>query len=157
MTGLESPSSLAPRAEPVQASFGTRMEALLLTVFLVLGSLGVGWLVWTLLEWRHGRTPSYRLLHLRVVSRSDGRPIGLARSIVRNGILCTVLLVPTVVVCCVLAVAFVMGASPPDRVLAQPQTAPWDRLTRTQVIDERRGLVADASSSRGEGTSDPPP
>src|ERR1019366_2868350 len=99
MTGFESPSSLAAVAEPLRAGLGRRIEALLLTVFLLVGSLGIGWLVWSVLEWRTGSTPSYRLLRLRVVSRSDGLPIGLTRSFVRNGIFCTVLLLPTIAVC----------------------------------------------------------
>jgi len=137
MTGFESPSSLAIAAEPLRASLGRRIEALLLTVLLIAGSLGIGWLVWSVIEWRRGSTASYRLMRLRVVSRSDGSPIGLMRSIVRNGIFCAVLLLPTIVVCCLLAVAFVMGASPPDRILDRPITAPWDRFTRTEVVDER--------------------
>ena len=137
MTGFESSSSLAVAADPLRASLGRRIEALLLTVLLIAGSLGIGWLVWSVIEWRRGSTASYRLMRLRVVSRADGSPIGLMKSFVRNGIFCTILLLPTVVVCCVLAVAFVMGASPPDRILDRPITAPWDRFTRTEVVDER--------------------
>ena len=137
MTGFESSSSLAVAADPLRASLGRRIEALLLTMLLIAGSLGIGWLVWSVIEWRRGSTASYRLMRLRVVSRADGSPIGLMKSFVRNGILCTILLLPTVVVCCVLAVAFVMGASPPDRILDRPITAPWDRFTRTEVVDER--------------------
>jgi RDD family len=143
MTGFESPSSFATVEEPVQATLGRRIEALLLTVFILVGSLGIGWLVWSLIEWRTGRTPSYRLLKLRVVSRSDGRPIGFTKSFVRNGIFCTVLLLPTIVVCCLLGVVFAMGASPPDQLLNLPRTAPWDRLTRTEVVDERPTSVPD--------------
>jgi uncharacterized RDD family membrane protein YckC len=137
MTGFESPPNVVAVTEPLRASLGRRIEALFLTVFLLLGSLGIGWLVWSVLEWRNGSTPSYRLMRLRVVSRSDGSPIGLTRSVVRNGIFCTVLLLPTIAACCILAVVFVMGASPPDRILDRPITAPWDRFTRTEVVDER--------------------
>jgi uncharacterized RDD family membrane protein YckC len=143
MTDFERPPSFAALAEPVRASLGRRIEALLLTVFIMVGSLGIGWLVWSVIEWRSGRTPSYRLLKLRVVSRSNERPIGFMRSFVRNGILCTVLLIPTIVVCCLLGVVFVMGASPPDQLLTLPRTAPWDRLTRTEVVDERPTLIPD--------------
>ena len=143
MTGFVSPSSHATVAEPTPASLGRRIEALLLTVFIFVGSLGIGWLAWSVIEWRTGRTPSYRLLKLRVVSRPDGRPIGFTRSFVRNGIFCTVLLIPTIVVCCLLGAVFVMGASPPDQLLTLPRAAPWDRLTRTEVVDERPALVPD--------------
>jgi hypothetical protein len=137
VTGSGNPSDSGAVLEPLRASLARRMEALLLTFFLLVGSLGIGWLIWSVVEWRNGRTPSFRLLRLRVVSRSDGRPIGLGRSILRNGILCTVLLVPTILVGCVVAATFVMGASAPDLMVLRPITAPWDRLTGTDVVDER--------------------
>jgi uncharacterized RDD family membrane protein YckC len=120
------------------AGFGVRIKALALTACLVLATLGVGWMVWSLLEWRHGSTAGYRLTGLRVVRRSDGAPIGLARSVVRNLLLCTVLLIPTVLACAVTAFAFVMGASPPNDLLSKPRNAPWDRLSGTSVVQERR-------------------
>ena len=70
------------------ASLGKRIEALALTPLLFAVTLGVGWLVWCVLEWRNGRTPSYRLLGLRVVRQSDGRPIRLVRSLARSSICC---------------------------------------------------------------------
>jgi hypothetical protein len=106
-------------------------------VLLIAATLGVGWLVWSVFEWRHGRTPAYRLLDLRVVQRSDGRRPGLARVALRE--LCAALLIiPTIVLCCVVAVTFVMGASPPSGLLRRPRTAPWDWLSRTEVVEDRR-------------------
>ena len=138
-------SPRAPGTTAPAASFAARAEALLLTAGLVVATLGIGWLVWSVTEWRHGRTASFRLTGLRVVRRCDGRPIGLSRSIVRNALLCTFLIVPVIVVCLLLAVVFVMGASPPADLLRAPRPAPWDRLTRTEVVDERR---ADAAARR---------
>ncbi len=126
-------------AQSPPAGLGARIRALLLTFALVVVTLGIGWLVWSVVEWRKGRTASYRLTGLRVVRRSDGRPIGLARSVVRNALFCTLLLVPTIVACATVAIAFVMGASPPNNLLRQPRSAPWDLLTDTEVVDERGG------------------
>lgn len=123
-----------------RASMGARMKALLLTFLLIATTLGVGWLVWSVMEWRKGRTVSYRLMGLRVVRRSDGKPIGLLRSFGRNAVLCTILLIPTMVACCLAAVSFVMGASAPDGLLRQPRTAPWDYLSQTEVICEPRSI-----------------
>lgn len=120
------------------ASFGVRIKTLVLTCALVVATLGVGWLVWSVLEWRRGSTASFRLSGLRVVRKSDGTPIGLGWSIVRNALLCTALVIPTVIVCVVIAVAFVMGASPPNDLFSKPRNAPWDRLTKTTVVQERR-------------------
>ena len=118
------------------ASLGKRIEVLGLTPLLFVLTLGVGWLVWSVFEWRKGRTPSYRLVGLRVVRLSDERPIRLARSLVRCGI-CILLVIPTVAVCCVIGICFVFGASPPDDLLRHPRTAPWDYLTATKVTYER--------------------
>jgi RDD family len=131
--GRGRPTGNAPA--PKAARLDTRARALLLTPILIVVTLGIGWLVWSVAEWRHGSTPSYRRTGLRVVRRSDGRPIGLWRSALRE--LCVlVLLLPTLVVCSLLALAFVMGASAPDGLLRQPRAAPWDVLTRTEVADE---------------------
>lgn len=133
--------ALPPRASP-PASLAARVEALGLTFVLFVVTLGIGWLVWSFVEWRHGRTASFRVRGLRVVRQSDGRPIGLCRSIVRNGICCTLLLVPTIVACMILALAFVMGASAPDGLMKQPRRAPWDLLTGTRVLDQRARLAS---------------
>jgi RDD family len=123
------------RAAP-EAALGSRIWALLLTLVLIIGTLGVGWLCWSLVEWKHGRTASFRLTHLRVVRRSDGSPVGLGRSLVRNLVCCTVLIVPTILACLVIGLAFVMGASPPSGLLSSPRAAPWDLLTDTKVVSE---------------------
>ena len=110
----------------------------------MVGTLGIGWLVWSVVEWRNGRTVSYRLTGLRVVRRSDRRPIGLCRSLVRNGVCCTILFVPTILGCLLLGLSFVLGASPPSGLLRQPRLAPWDLLAGTEVLDERApGASAD--------------
>jgi len=121
------------------ANVGTRSKALLLTPLLIVVTLGVGWLVWSVVEWCGGRTPSYRRTNLRVVRKSDGRPIGLGRSVLREAC-CALLLVPTLVACCFLALSFAMGASPPEGVFGQSRHAPWDLLTRTDVVNESQHL-----------------
>jgi uncharacterized RDD family membrane protein YckC len=124
------------RKEPA-ASLGRRIGALALSVLLLVVTLVVGWLVWSVFEWRHGRTPSYRLLGLRVVRRSDERPIGLGRSLLRSGVCCPVMAVPTIVIGGLIGLCFAFGASPPDGLLRQPRAAPWDLVTGTMVLDER--------------------
>jgi RDD family protein len=124
------------RQEPA-AGLGRRIEALGLTVLLLIVTLVVGWLVWSVFEWRHGRTPSYRLMGLRVVRRSDERSIGLGRSFLRSGVCCPLMVVPTIVIGGLVGICFAMGASPPDGLLRQPRAAPWDLVTATKVLDAR--------------------
>jgi hypothetical protein len=124
------------RKEPA-ASLGRRIGALGLTVLLLVATLIVGYLVWSVFEWRHSRTPSYRLLGLRVVTQADAQPIGLGRSFLRSGVCCVVLIVPTVVIGAIVLLCFAFGASPPDGLFRQPRRAPWDALTATTVLDAR--------------------
>ena len=124
------------RKEPA-ASLGRRIGALALTVVLLVGTLVVGFVVWSVFEWRRGRTPSYRLLGLHVVRRDNGQPIGVGRSFLRSGVCCTLLVVPTVIIGAVVLLCFAFGASPPDGLFRRPRSAPWDSLTATTVLDER--------------------
>ena len=135
------PQPKVPSLRAPDASVNARFHAFFLTCFLFVVTLGVGWMVWSLVEWRHGRTVSYRFTGLRVVRRADGRPVGLGRSIIRNGVCCTVLLVPTIAACALLGVVFLMGASPPNDLLTKARFAPWDLLTGTEVLDERRQMT----------------
>ena len=134
------------RQDPA-ASLGRRIEALALSVVLLVVTLVVGWLVWSVFEWRHSRTPSYRLLGLRVVRRVDERPIGLGRSFLRSGICCPVMVVPTVVIGGLIGLCFAFGASPPDGLLRQPRLAPWDLVTATMVLDARAQPSAEPGAS----------
>ncbi len=121
-----------------EASFAKRLEAFALAPLLCVVTLGIGWMVWCVFEWRNGRTPSYRVLKLHVVRLSDGQPIPLGRSIIRSGT-CCLLLVPTVVVCAMIGISFVFGASAPENLFREPRRAPWDNLTRTKVTREEGG------------------
>jgi hypothetical protein len=118
------------------ANLGKRLEALILTALLLVVTLAIGWLIWSVFEWRNGQTPSYRLLGLRIVRLSDERPIRVGRSLARASI-CCLLVIPTLAVCCFIGISFTLGASPPDGLLRRPRVAPWDYLTATTVIDER--------------------
>jgi uncharacterized RDD family membrane protein YckC len=127
------------------AGLGVRLKAQFLTLVLIVVTLGVGWLVWSVVEWRNGRTVSYRLTGLRVVRHTDRRPIGLGLSLLRNGLCCSLLIVPTVLGCLLLGLSFVLGASPPGGLLDEPRLAPWDVLAGTEVVDERAARSGRAS------------
>lgn len=115
------------------ASTGIRLHALALTVGLIIVTLGVGWLIWSLVEWRRSSTPSYRLTGLRLVRQSDGTSAGPVRVFFRE-VCCLVLIVPTIVACCALGITYVMGASPPDDLVSASRHAPWDVLSGTEVV-----------------------
>jgi hypothetical protein len=56
----------------------------------------------------------------------------------RRELCCGLLIVPTMILCCVVGVSFVMGASPPNGLFRKPRTAPWDWLSDTEVVVDRR-------------------
>jgi RDD family len=145
--------SMAPMAgcQP-RASLGKRLEALALTALLLVVTFVIGWLIWSVFEWRKGQTPSYRLLGLRIVRLSDEQPIRLGRSFARACI-CCLLVIPTIVICCVIGISYTLGASPPDGLLRRPRSAPWDYLTATKVTDERAQL--DANGDFGHAILEP--
>jgi hypothetical protein len=124
-------------ASPRPAPVGSRIRALALTLLLIVATLVIGWLVWSAIEWRHGRTPAYRLLGLRILRHSNGAPVRMTRTILRE-LCCALLILPTIALCCVVAVSFVMGASPPNGLLRKPRTAPWDWISDTEVVEDRR-------------------
>lgn len=143
-------------ARQPEANLGRRLEALALTLLLFIVTLGIGFVLWSIVEWRSGRTPSYRLLGLRVVRRSDEHPIGLGRSFARSGVCCTLLVIPAVVIGAVIALSFALGASAPDGLLNQPRAAPWDQLTATKVLDGRAEPLVDPKSVMIVDTIRPP-
>jgi len=45
--------------------------------------------------------------------------------------------VPTILVCAILGISFVFGASAPDNLFRDPRRAPWDHFTSTKVTSEQ--------------------
>lgn len=76
----------APSGEPaLLVTPGRRFVAFVLEAVLFIGSLGVGWMVWSMIEWRDARTPAKRLLRdLVVVDAWSGEPVSWRRMAVRE-------------------------------------------------------------------------
>ena len=124
-------------AVPDDAGISSRhhMYAYLLDVGLSIVTLGIGWLVWSLLAWRRGQSPAKQLMGMYVVH--DGRRAGLVahgrardplqgRRRVRSagcwrGLRSGVSLIPY----------FFWLASDPEH------QALWDRPAGTHVMEER--------------------
>jgi uncharacterized RDD family membrane protein YckC len=60
------------RVEKELAGLWLRFAGLVLEIVLFAVTLGVGWLAWSAVEWRGGRTPAKRILRMRVVGAADG-------------------------------------------------------------------------------------
>src|SRR5881275_1386914 len=58
------------------SSPGRRLGAHLLEVLLIVVTLGLGWMVWSLIVWARGQTPAKQLLGMHVVKLSAASPAG---------------------------------------------------------------------------------
>ena len=63
---------------------GSRFSALLLDLALAVVTLGAGWLLWSLLTWRHGQTPGKQLLGHVVADVTTGVPLSWGRMALRE-------------------------------------------------------------------------
>ena len=54
-----------------KASAQHRLGGYLLDIGLALLTLGIGWLIWSLVAWRNGQTPAKQILKLRVVAEEN--------------------------------------------------------------------------------------
>lgn len=55
------------------ASFQHRLAAIALDATLFLLTLGIGWIIWSLIVWGEGQTPAKKILKLRTINFADGR------------------------------------------------------------------------------------
>ena len=80
-TGRPSPPHLGPELELAREERRLAAEALDTVLFII--TLGIGWLVWFLVEATNGQTPAKRIFGMRVV-RSDGSPVGWRYMVLRD-------------------------------------------------------------------------
>jgi uncharacterized RDD family membrane protein YckC len=76
--GLVLPQGVQPR------SIGRVAAAYTLAVLLFVGTLGIGYIIWSLVTWAHGQTPAQRLLGLRCWRPGTGRPASLRQMALRQ-------------------------------------------------------------------------
>ena len=112
---------------------GRRLVGFAVELALLVVTLGIGWLAWSLYEWRHSRPPAKRLLRLRVVDAVSGEPAGLRVMALRQ------LVYAVGIVGLFGAVTLGLGwAIAAAFVFSPTQQAMWDRLAFTTVVRETR-------------------
>ncbi len=111
---------------------GRRLGQYLLDIALCLGTLGIGWFVWSLVTWKSGQTPAMRIMKLRVLHGATSRPARWLRMFVRE------LVVKMVVVGAVTAASFAAGVLLLDTMLLwdRGRRQVWDEIASTIVVDE---------------------
>jgi uncharacterized RDD family membrane protein YckC len=73
------------------ASFQHRFGAIVLDATLMVFTLGIGWVIWSFIVWGEGQTPAKKILKLRTINFTNGRPASWGHMGIREA------LVPTAV------------------------------------------------------------
>jgi uncharacterized RDD family membrane protein YckC len=82
----------ATQPDPVEGAYqqqrlvtpGGRFGAFLLDVLLVMVTLGIGYLIWSLIVWSNGQTPGKQLLRQVVVDAQTGAPADWGKMFMRE-------------------------------------------------------------------------
>ena len=68
------------------ASFQHRLGAIVLDATLMVITLGIGWLIWSFIVWGEGQTPAKKILKLRTINFTNGRPATWGHMGIREGL-----------------------------------------------------------------------
>ena len=69
------------------ASFQHRLGAIVLDATLMVITFGIGWLIWSFIVWGEGQTPAKKILKLRTVNFTNGRPATWGHMGIREGLI----------------------------------------------------------------------
>ena len=129
------PQGLALPPGVVVSSPGRRFGAYLLDFVLVIVTLVIGYLIWTLaFTWGRGQTPAKSLLKMRVVNVADGRAATWGKMALRDFLLKGILF-GLIGIVWLIAAAFVFSDT---------RQALWDRMVGTVVVDDPNAVLAPA-------------
>lgn len=114
------------------ASVGKRLVGLLLDTALAIVTLGIGWLIWTLIILGRGQTPAKQLMHTRVIKVGDGRAASWGKMFVRE--------FPAKIVIGFLA-AFTIYIIYLWPLWDAKNQELWDKMVDTVVVDDPQDLL----------------
>lgn len=66
------------------ASAGSRIGAALLDGFLMLVTLFIGWLIWSIVLWKQSTSPAKKMLRMTVVDANTGAPATIKQMVMRE-------------------------------------------------------------------------
>jgi uncharacterized RDD family membrane protein YckC len=67
-------SQSSPQSGLRYASFQHRLGAYVLDCALALITFGIGWAIWAMIVWGEGQTPAKKILKMRTINFTNGRP-----------------------------------------------------------------------------------
>ena len=114
------------------SSAGRRLGAHLLDGVLMVFTLFIGWIVWSLIVYGKGQTPGKQLLGMRAVKLSTGRRAGWGTMFVREWIAKSVIFVLSI---------FTFGIVNFWLCWDSKTQELWDKMVGTVVVNDPTGLV----------------
>lgn len=79
------PPLSAPTLPPTQlASAGSRIGAALLDALLMVVTLFVGWLIWSIVLWKQSSSPAKKMLGMVVIDANTGAPATIRQMVMRE-------------------------------------------------------------------------
>lgn len=77
-------TQLLPVPPATLASPARRFGGLCLSFLLLIGTLVIGYIIWSIIAWNHSQTPSKQLLGMRVVDSRTGVPATFGQMVMRQ-------------------------------------------------------------------------
>ena len=84
MSTKSNDGNLVPDSNIKYASFQHRLGAEALDTALMLVTLWIGWVIWSLIVWGEGQTPAKKILKIRVLSAQNNKPATWGHMAVRQ-------------------------------------------------------------------------
>lgn len=118
-----------------ECTAGKRFAAYLLDAVLVMVTLVIGWLIWSLIVWGQGQTPAKQLLHMRCIDTHTGRAAGWGAMALRELVGKALLGNVTCGISTIVGGVMILDDSPPRQSL-------WDKLANTVVVEDPHDRLA---------------
>lgn len=68
------------------ATAGSRIGAALLDALLAVVTLGIGWIIWSVVLWKDSTSPGKKILRMRVVDANTGAPATMNQMVMREAV-----------------------------------------------------------------------
>ena len=117
------------------SSAGRRLGAWALDVLLLIVTLFIGWLIWSLIIWGRGQSPGKQLLHMRVVYLQNGTHVSWGRMAFREVICKGVIgIVASITLIGYILYFWLLWDAKRQEL--------WDKMADTIVVDDPRDALA---------------
>ena len=112
---------------------GKRFGALLLDAVLATVTLGIGWLIWSLVLWGKGQSPAKSLMKMRVVRKDTGKAATFGQMALRE------LVGKSILGSITMGITYLVGGI---MILGATREGVWDKIAGTIVVEDPDGHLA---------------